>query len=71
MTRVADSNQVRIETLQALMDRLCASDLTLEEARRLREQLAGVLNGSQAGSAVGWAASTPRDESFGSLRAVS
>lgn len=38
----------RVETLQTLMDRLCASDLTLAESKDLCGQLSGVLSDDRA-----------------------
>ncbi|HEU5115626.1 MAG TPA: hypothetical protein VFT74_03020 [Isosphaeraceae bacterium] len=39
----ASRNQDRVEVLKALMDRLCASDLTLAESKDLCGRLSGML----------------------------
>ncbi len=46
----ASRNQDRVEVLQALMDRLCASDLTLAESKDLCGRLSGVLSDADLAS---------------------
>ncbi len=64
-------NQDRVETLQALMDRLCASDLTLAESKELCNRLSGVLSDDSAETTTAPRATRLSLDIFRHLRAVS